>query len=245
MSIASERSSFPQRVPEPPAKTGGPLVIVGSGEFAEIAYQYFTYDSPYEVVAFCVERAFLQQDRLFDLPVVAFENLDAQYPPSKFHVFVAITHTKLNRVRARLYREAKARGYAPVSYVSSRAFAWHNVTIGENCFVFEQNVLQYHVQLGDGFVLWSGNPIGHRSIVRDFCFLSSHVVVSGYCDIGEHCFLGVNSAVGNNVRVAPDTVIAAGTTVTRDTEPGKVYKADREPEPRGSSLALFKVRTRD
>lgn len=36
------------------------LVIVGSGEFAEIAYEYFTYDSEYEVVGFAVEKEFFQ-----------------------------------------------------------------------------------------------------------------------------------------------------------------------------------------
>ena len=34
------------------------LVIVGAGEFGEIAYEYFTFDSEYEVVAFAVEKAF-------------------------------------------------------------------------------------------------------------------------------------------------------------------------------------------
>ena len=31
------------------------LVIVGAGEFAEIVYEYFMLDSPYEVVGFVVE----------------------------------------------------------------------------------------------------------------------------------------------------------------------------------------------
>ena len=34
------------------------LVIVGAGEFGEIAYEYFTEDSPYKVVAFAVERQY-------------------------------------------------------------------------------------------------------------------------------------------------------------------------------------------
>jgi glutamyl-tRNA reductase len=31
------------------------LVVIGDGETAEMAYEYFTYDSAYEVVAFAVE----------------------------------------------------------------------------------------------------------------------------------------------------------------------------------------------
>jgi hypothetical protein len=30
------------------------LVVLGDGAFAEIAYEYFTHDSEYEVVAFAV-----------------------------------------------------------------------------------------------------------------------------------------------------------------------------------------------
>lgn len=32
------------------------LLIVGAGEFADIAYEYFTVDSDYTVVGFAVER---------------------------------------------------------------------------------------------------------------------------------------------------------------------------------------------
>src|SRR5437879_6340721 len=97
------------------------IAIVGAGEFAEIAYEYFTYDSPYQVVAFSVERAFLKDAVLLGLPVVPFEDIELHYKPEDVDVFVAVTYTKLNRVRARLFREAKRKGYKPVSYVSSRA----------------------------------------------------------------------------------------------------------------------------
>ena len=51
------------------------LVIVGDSAFAEIAYEYFTHDSEYEVVAFAVEREFIKRESLFGLPVVPFETM--------------------------------------------------------------------------------------------------------------------------------------------------------------------------
>lgn len=218
------------------------IIIVGDGEFAEIAYEYFTADSPYKVAAFTAERAYLKQERLFDLPVVPFEEVEKLYDPARYGVFVAITYTQLNRVRARLLRAARGKGYTPVSYVSSRAFVWPNARIGSNCFIFENNVIQYHVEIGDNVVLWSGNHVGHRSVLRDSCFVSSHVVISGYCEIGESCFLGVNSSIGDHVKIARDCVIGAGAVVVKDTEEGKVYKGNREPAARVGSLALFKVK---
>lgn len=223
-------------------KTKEKIVIVGDGEFAEIAYEYFTCDSPYEVVAFCVEAPFLRKHSLFGLPVVAFEDVEEHYDPATHRSFVAVTYTQLNRVRARLYQAAKAKGYTPISYVSSRAFVWHNVRIGENCFLFENNVVQYHAEIGNNVVLWSGNHVGHRSVIRDHCFISSHVVISGYCEVGESCFLGVNSSIGDNVKIGRDCVIGAGAVVVKDAVPGKIYRGDRQPPARVSSLDFFQVK---
>ncbi len=220
------------------------LVIVGDGEFAEIACEYFTHDSPYEVAGFTVERPFWNKKELFGKPVVPLDEVERHFPPAEHRAFVAVTFTQLNRVRTRLLADVKQRGYVPATYVSSRAFVWRNAHIGENCFIFENNVVQYHVRIGNNVVLWSGNHIGHRSAIGDNCFLSSHVVISGYCEVGENCFFGVNSTVGDHVKIGQDCVIAAGTLVMRDTEPGKVYKANLDVEGRGSSLALFRVRGR-
>lgn len=211
------------------------LVIVGVGEFALIADEYFTYDSDYEVIAFSAERAFIGSETLNGKPVVPFETLEEAYNPQEYLVYVAVTSTKLNRVRTRLYREAKRKGYRFVNYISSRAFVWRNVKIGENCFIFEDNTLQPFVEIGNNVVIWSGNHIGHRTIIKDHCFLSSHSVISGYCEIGENCFLGVNSTFADNVKVAKDCLIGAGAVVTKNTEEGKIYVGNpAKPSPVGS-----------
>jgi len=218
------------------------LIVVGDGEFAEIAYEYFTYDSPYTVVAFAVEKPFLKKKSLFGLPVIEFERIQDLYKPSEFRAFVAVTSTQLNRVRTRLYNEVKRKGYSLVSYVSSKAFVWRNVVMGENCFVFENNVLQYCVKMGNNVVLWSGNHVGHRTTIGDNCFVSSHVVISGFCEIGENCFMGVNSCVRDFVRVAKDCLIGAGAVVVKDTEAGKVYIGNPAKATEKTSFVTFNVK---
>ena len=224
------------------AGRGAPkLVIVGDSAIAEIAYEYFTHDSDYEVAAFAVDAEFLRRSELFGLPVVDFDTLEERFPPSGYHLFVAIGYNQLNRLRTRFYREGKRRGYRFASYVSSRAFVWRNVAIGENCFIFENNVLQPFVRVGDNVILWSGNHIGHHSTIGDHCFIASHVVISGFCDVEESCFIGVNATVANNVRIARDCLIGAGATVLRDTEPGLIYGATATPAAERSARSYFKV----
>ena len=223
-------------------KTKEKLVIVGAGEFAQIAYEYFICDSPYEVVAFSAEKEFIRDKELFELPVVPFEELEKLYDPLQYKVFVAVTYTQLNRVRTRLYKEAKRKGFSAISYVSSKAFVWRNVEIGENCFIFENNVIQYHTQIGNNVIIWSGNHIGHRTQIGDNCYIASHAVISGYCEIGENCFLGVNCSLSDRVKVAKDCIIGNGAVVIKDTEEGKVYVGNPAKPTDKSSFAAFNVK---
>jgi sugar O-acyltransferase (sialic acid O-acetyltransferase NeuD family) len=200
-----------------------PLVLIGAGEFAHIACEYFEHDSDYEVIAFSVEHDYLSQPLLANRPVVAYETLETCYPPSDVVVFVAIPASQLNRLRTRFYLDAKRKGYQFATYVSTRAFVWRTAEVGENSFIFEGNVIQHGVRIGNNCVLWSGNHVGHQTIVRDNVFIASHAVISGYCDIGENSFIGVNTTFNDHVKVAPDNVIGSGALVTRDTEPGRVY----------------------
>lgn len=218
------------------------IVIVGDGETAELAYEYFTHDSPHEVVGFAVEAAYKKRDEFFGLPVVAFEEIEKHFAAPQHQAFAAISYTQLNRVRARIFQALKARGYTCASYVSSRAFVWHNVEVGENCFIFENNVIQYKVKIGNNVVLWSGNHIGHQTVIQDNVFISSHVVVSGYCEVGANSFLGVNSSVANDVKIAPDNLIAMGAVITRHTEPRKVYKGNPGKPGEVDAFTIMKVK---
>ncbi len=202
------------------------LIIIGDSAFAEVAYEYFTHDSPYQVVAFAVERQFLTKDSLFGLPVVPMDELEERYANADHAFYAALVYTQMNRLRTRLYQQVKAMGYAPASYISSRAFVWHNVEIGEHAFIFEDNTLQPFVVLGDNVVLWSGNHIGHHSRIKDNCFIASHVVVSGFCSIGANCFIGVNATFGNNLSVGDDCLIGAGALVARDVPDDTLVKGN-------------------
>lgn len=219
------------------------LVIIGDSAFAEVAYECFTHDSEYEVVGFAVEAAYLNKSALFGLPIVPFEHLEEHFNPGEVEFYAALVYTQLNRLRTRLYREAKAKGYRPASYISSRAFVWHNVQLGEHCFVFENNTIQAFVKIGDNVVLWSGNHIGHHSVLQDNCFISSHVVVSGFCEIGRNTFMGVNAALANNVVIGEDNWIGVGVTISANTAPNLLFKGT-QPEPaKVSALRFFKVKS--
>jgi sugar O-acyltransferase (sialic acid O-acetyltransferase NeuD family) len=203
------------------------LIIFGGGDIARLAAVYFTRDSEHEVVAFTVDRQYMNGTSFRDLPLVPFEEVTTLYPPQDYKMFVALSYAKMNQVRADKFRQARQAGYELVSYVSSRCSFLTDNPVGENCFILEDNTIQPFVKIGHNVTLWSGNHIGHDAVIDDHCFLASHIVVSGYVHIGPSCFIGVNATLRNSITIAPGTLIGAGAVIMKDTVEKGVYLPQR------------------
>ena len=199
------------------------LVIFGSGDIAQLAHYYFRTDSPYEVAAFTVDSSYIQDSEFCGLPVVAFEEVTDRYPPDEYVFFVALSYSKLNTLRKEKFSAAKEKGYELISFISSRATVLNDGQIGENCFIFEDNTIQPFVSIGNNVTLWSGNHIGHHSVIEDHTFIASHVVISGGVKIGEQCFIGVNATLRDHITVGNLCVIGAGALLLSDAEPEGLY----------------------
>jgi len=203
------------------------VIIFGNGLVASLAHFYLTHDSEHEVVAFTVDRTHVGDATLFDLPVVPFDEVVERYPPDQFRMFVAVGYGRMNKFRQERYEQSKALGYELISYVSSKASTWPGAMIGDNCFIMENNVIQPFTRIGNDVIMWSGSHVAHESTIRDHCFISSHVVVSGMVTIEENCFIGVNATIRDQVTIARECVIGAGVVVRKSTQEREVYAATR------------------
>ncbi|WP_043358775.1 acetyltransferase [Belnapia sp. F-4-1] len=199
------------------------LVIFGAGDIAALAAFYFTEDARRRVVAFTVDAAFRQGDTFLDQPLVAFEEVATLYPPDRYELFVALSYSKLNRIRSEKCAAARGLGYTLPSYVSSCASVFGDLSHGDNCFILEDNTIQPYARIGRNVTLWSGNHIGHHSVIEDDVFVASHVVISGGVRIGEGCFIGVNATLRDHITLGPRCVVGAGALLLADAEPEGVY----------------------
>jgi sugar O-acyltransferase (sialic acid O-acetyltransferase NeuD family) len=193
-----------------------PLVIFGAAQTAELAWYYFSHDAGAVVKAFTVDPEFLPSGTFCGLPVVAFPELRAAFPPEDHDVFVAVSYARLNTLRAERCRRVRAQGYRLRTYVSSKATVWPDLAVGDNGFILEDNTIQPFVQIGHNVTLWCGNHVGHHARIGDNCFIASHVVISGGVVIGDNSFIGVNATIRDHVRIGRSAVIGAGALVTQD-----------------------------
>ena len=189
-------------------------IIFGTGTLAELVNFYLEIDSPYEVAAFCSTSP--EIDTFCKKPLICFLEVERKFPPNEYELFVAVGYRKMNDLRKSFCEEARKKGYKLLSYISSRTTFWNKEnTIGDNVFIFENNNIQPFVEIEDGVILWSGNHIGHHSKIGAYSFLTSHVVISGFCTIGQQCFLGVNSTVADNLSLGNKALVGAGALVIK------------------------------
>ncbi len=204
-----------------------PIIIFGLGDAAQVAHYLFTTDAKWNVAGFTVDSAYLTETTFEGVPVVPFEEVVKHFPPTQYDMFVATGYNKMNKIREEKYHAAKAMGYTLRTYISSHCTYLSQFPPGDNCFIFENNTIQPFVRLGSNIVLWSGNHIGHHSVIEDHNFLTSHVVVSGRCHIEPNCFIGVNASLRDAIRIKRETLIGAGAVVMKDTIEKGVYLPQR------------------
>jgi len=197
-------------------------IIIGTGDYAEVAYQYLKRDN-IVTKAFCVEKKFKKLNEFCGLPVLDFESIVDTHPKEKFQLLVAIGPNQVNTVRERIFKESKAMGYSFLTYISPMAFVWDKSKVGENSFIFDNCVVEYGVEIGYNTVMWSGSSVAHHSKVGNHCFLAPSSSISGRVIIEDNCFIGINSTIRDNIKVSKKTIVGCGSVIKKNTESNGVY----------------------
>ena len=199
-----------------------PLIIFGTAEIATLARFYFENDSPYRVTSFTADDEYIKEDKLDGLPVIPFSEVKTRFKPATHAMHVALSYRRLNQLREEKYNQVKGAGYVLASYISSKSVSWPDLAHGDNCLVLENQTIQPTVKIGNNVMLWSGNHIGHGSIIQDHVYFASHIVLSGHCNVGKRCFFGVNATIRDFINIGDDCFITMGANVTNDLSAGSV-----------------------
>jgi len=194
------------------------IIIFGSAEVASLARYYFDNDSQFKVVGFTVDDDFVKEDMFDGLPLMPYSDVIKFSKNNKYGMHVALSYKNFNSLRRQKYIQARNDGFELVSYISSKSSIAKDFVYGENCFILEDQTIQPNVIFGNNVVLWSGNHIGHGTVVKDHCYIASQVVVSGHCVIDSETFIGVNSTVKDFTKVGKKVFIGMSAVVTRDLE---------------------------
>jgi len=201
------------------------VVIFGTSEYARMMREYLLSDD-LEVVAFCVDRQYLDQPSIDSLPVVAWDETPTLYPPESHSLFIALGYTNMNGLREQKINEAIEQGYNLQSYIHPSVIHT-NLTIGDGCVCLEGVVFGNHCQIGKGNVFQVGVCVAHNAFIGDYNFFAPACAIAGDVTIENNCFLGTNCTVRNGITIQNKTLIGAGCYVDKSTDPESVWVPQR------------------
>jgi len=127
-----------------------------------------------------------------------------------------------------------------------------NVQFGEDVVIWNFVIIGDNTRIDDGTIISSFVDIGKNVSIGKNCSIQAHVTISNECKIGDNVFIGPNSSILNdkfpqnelltppiiennviiggcssilpNIKINANSVVAAGSTVTKDVAAETVVK---------------------
>ena len=86
------------------------IIIFGNGQSANLSFFYITTDTKYEVEAFTVHKKYKTTEKYNNKPLVEFEDIELNYSPKDYMLFVLINKQDMNISRNNVFNEGKKKG---------------------------------------------------------------------------------------------------------------------------------------
>ena len=202
------------------------IIIFGTGEFAQEIFQYIEKFSKLKVVAFTIHKEFIKEEKLYEKPIIPFEEIENNYSPNEVSMIICIGFSKMNKKRERVFLEVKKKNYKLENFIHPSNYVWDELEIGENCIILENNVIRPHVKIGNDVIIENNNVISHHCIIKDHCYITSQTIIAGHVTIESNCFLGINCTIRNRIKIEKESLIGAGAVILKNTKEKEVYSAN-------------------
>ena len=198
------------------------LIIYGDSSFAQMIAHYFQTDSHYQVVAFCVDKAFRTQEEIDGLPVVNLENIEDTYSPENHSIFAAIGYKSV-RTHKILFEKISQLSYPIATYISNQAMVDSTCNIDVNCLILQGVILEPHTMIDANCYINSGAIVCHHSHIKAHSILAAGSLVGGYTTIGESSLIGFKATVAELLELGDETLLGAGSLLLDNTQPHTMY----------------------
>ncbi len=218
------------------------IVIFGTSITSRDLCNNIKEDGLIDVVAYTINRAYIQESELDGLPIIPFEEIEQFYPPSEVQILNTIGYSQMNQSREKVFYKIKEKGYKNYTYISKNAILYSD-DIGEGNIIGGGVYIGANVTLGRGNFVSPGVVLSHRIDVGDFNFFSTGVKSAGVVRITNNCYIGIGSVLNNAIVLAPRTFVGAMTFVWKSTEEDRAYVGNPAKMIKAKSMLVIDVIT--
>lgn len=193
------------------------IVIFGANDFGRLLKYYIDNDDPRSVVAFTMDKEFIEEDSFCGIPVVDFENVEKKYPQEKYELMIGIGNSKMNQIRETVFKRIKDKGYTVASFIHPNT-SMHCTDIGEGNIILEKCMIYPFSKIGNGNLLWDHVLISHDCEVGDFNTFSSYADLCGYVKIKNNGYFGKHCIINDFVKIDNYTLVGAAAYAKKNTK---------------------------
>lgn len=201
------------------------IAIYGAGGFArEVAWLLSSLDKrrAFEFIGF-IEDGADGEHLLNGKPVFSWERFSNTFGDAIVAIGIGTPKS-----REKLVARCSASNFSFATLVHDSVAISDLVELGTGSIVCCGSILTVNIEIGAHVHVNLDCTVGHDVRIGDFATLSPGVHVSGNVHIGKSAFIGTGATIINGTAADPlvigdGGVIAAGSCVTRSTEPNCLY----------------------
>ena len=195
------------------------VIIFGANDLGRLLKYYMEEDGDArKVVAFTMNKEYIQSDEFCGVPVISFENIEETYSIDEYEILIAIGNSKMNDIRKSVYQQIKSKGYNVASFIHSSC-SIHSKDIGEGNILLENCLVYPFAKIGSGNLLWDHVLISHDCVVGDFNTFSSYADLCGYVTIGNNGYFGKHCIINEHSIIDDYTLVGANAYAKKKTNP--------------------------
>jgi sugar O-acyltransferase (sialic acid O-acetyltransferase NeuD family) len=185
------------------------IYLYGSGGHAQVVFDILRLQGR-RVKAFADDRAFLEMDRLYGIPVYSAKKLLAKLSPSRSLWIVAIGD---NAARRRIAEKLENLGHYFTNAIHPSAQIGLGVEIEPGSVVMANAAINIGSQIGRHAIINTKASIDHECQVGEYTHVAPGCAVCGQVKLGKDILVGVGSCIAPGLEVGDGTICGAGSVV--------------------------------
>lgn len=143
------------------------------------------------------------------------DDLVLKYFPHEVSLINGVGSTQDTRLRRKIFRSFKSRGYEFTSLVHPSAIIADNVQMGEGVQVMAGAVIQSGSTIGENTIINTKASVDHHCKIGAHVHLAPGVTLSGGVKVESGAHIGTGSVVIENIIIGKECLVAAGAVVIR------------------------------
>lgn len=197
------------------------IVLVGSGQHANVVMYNIKEQGKYEVVCFLDSDEKKVGHEIEGIKVAGNYNdlavIREGYGTNKF--FIAFGNMKYRKFVFQHFIDC---GWEAVNIIHPQAVVSPDAVIGKGVLIECGCLITPNPVIGDNVVVNTGSQINHDNIIGDHVYIAGGVVLSGGVTINENTLLDDGVIVSLGKSVGKNSLIGAGSVVTKDIADGVI-----------------------